>query len=86
MITSNPELSKESTINLIIETLKSICNTDMDINPDTVLNDIPNWDSMAQVRLYFILEQKLGFKFDIEDYEDIVKVANIETVINKHTG
>ena len=40
---------------------------DVELTDDTVADDVPDWDSIAQVRLLIALESKLQIRFDAKE-------------------
>lgn len=49
-----------------------------DINEDTAIGDIPEWDSLSHIQIISAIEKEFGFSFtpdvmmDLEDVSDIV--------------
>ena len=49
-----------------------------DINEDTAIGDIPEWDSLSHIQIISAIEKEFGFNFtpdvmmDLEDVSDIV--------------
>ena len=49
-----------------------------DINKDTAIGDIPEWDSLSHIQIISAIEKEFGFNFtpdvmmDLEDVSDIV--------------
>ena len=51
--------------------------------PDLSIGDIPEWGSMAQMRLISTLEQRLEIEFPIEDLFDLTNVQVLIDEVNK---
>lgn len=47
------------------------------------IGDIPQWNSMAQMRLTATLEERLEIEFPIEDLFDLTNVGAIVTEVEK---
>ena len=48
-----------------------------DIEPATVPNDVPEWDSLSHITLVVALEQELGIRLGVADVERMTSVAAI---------
>ncbi|MFE2999280.1 acyl carrier protein [Nocardia sp. NPDC059246] len=48
-----------------------------DLGPDTILEEVGNWDSINQLRLLTRLEQKLSATIDIEEFAAVVTFADL---------
>lgn len=57
-----------------IETFKELIQTDMDVNLDTPLVDIEDWDSMAIMAIIAWLDVEHGVTADFE------KLTNLQTL------
>lgn len=57
-----------------IETFKELIQTDMDVNLDTHLENIEDWDSMAIMAIIAWLDVEHGVTADFE------KLTNLQTV------
>ena len=60
----------------------TFADTDCEFTVATTREDIEEWDSLAQVRLFLAIEMDFGFKFDLEDMEDINGIADLVQIIN----
>jgi acyl carrier protein len=47
--------------------------------------DLPEWDSLAQVRLIFALEEEFGIKFAIHEVSQFHTVGQLKRVVSRHT-
>ncbi len=72
----NMEKSVEKRVKEIIA---EILKVDVEqINDDTAIGDIPEWDSLSQIQIISSIEKEFGFNFtpdvmmDLEDVSDIV--------------
>ena len=57
-------------------------DTDCEFTLSTIRDDIEEWDSLAQVRLFLTIEMEFGFKFDLEEMDDIAGVADFVRIIH----
>lgn len=71
---------KEQVVEIIAEALGVVPEK---ITPDLAIGDIPEWSSMAQMRLISTLEQRLEIEFPIEDLFDLTTVQTIVDEVNK---
>ena len=71
---------KEQVVEIIAEALGVVPEK---ITPDLAIGDIPEWSSMAQMRLISTLEQRLEIEFPIEDLFDLTTVQAIVDEVNK---
>ncbi|HUB10640.1 MAG TPA: acyl carrier protein [Acetobacteraceae bacterium] len=51
------------------------------VQPNTVPNDIPAWDSLRHLNLIVALEQTLGVKFTIRDIDRMTGIAEICEIV-----
>ncbi len=55
--------------------------SEFDIEDDSAIGDLPNWDSLNHLKIIASIEQEFDFQFtpdalmDIEDFSDIVKAT-----------
>lgn len=71
---------KEQVVVIIAEALGVVPEK---VTPDLAIGDIPEWSSMAQMRLISTLEQRLEIEFPIEDLFDLTTVQAIVDEVNK---
>ena len=62
--------------------IKKIIAENLDVGVDTInedlgVGDIPEWDSLAHVRIIIALEKEFEIKLDIEETLDIEDVADL---------
>lgn len=73
-------ISEEKIINLIAKILEVEIGI---INKELAVGDIPEWDSLAHMRIIAALESDLGVVLDIEQTLEIEDVEDIiDAVIN----
>lgn len=53
------------------------------IHPELSIGDIPEWSSMAQMRLISTLEHRLEIEFPIEDLFDLTSVQALIDEVEK---
>lgn len=53
------------------------------INDETNVDDIEDWDSLAQVRLTVAIEKKFGIKFDFGELTTLHNVGEMLELIGK---
>lgn len=66
----------------IIDIIAQILNVETeDINLDTSIGDLPEWDSLHHLQIISTLEEKYGIKFqtndlvELEDVSDLIKLT-----------
>lgn len=66
----------------IIEIMAGILEVDpAELEDDTAIGDLPEWDSLHHVQIISAIEKEFGFRFtpdvmmDMEDVEDIVEAS-----------
>jgi len=57
-----------------------------EITMTTSQEDIEEWDSLAQVRLFLAIETEFGFRFDLSEMENIGGVADLVEIIHQKTS
>lgn len=55
-------------------------NPELILEPDTVSEDIEEWDSVAHIQLVFEIEEQFGIQFEAED---IHKLNSIRTLTDR---
>ena len=60
----------------------TFADTDCEFSLATTREDIEEWDSLAQVRLFLAIEMDFGFKFDLEDMENIEGITDLVQIIH----
>ena len=56
----------------------------LQLTPQTSQDDIEEWDSLEQINILSIIEQKFGIKFDLNEVVNIKTVGDImETAASK---
>lgn len=54
------------------------------ITSETGPDDVPGWDSVAQVKIVLALESELGFRFDTDDVFPVERVGDLLEAIARH--
>ncbi|MCB1700839.1 MAG: acyl carrier protein [Pseudomonadales bacterium] len=58
-------------------------DAEQEITLSTTQDEIEEWDSLAQVRLFLAIETDFGFRFDLDEMENIAGVADLVQVISQ---
>lgn len=64
-----------------IETFEELIQTDMDVNLDTALVDIEDWDSMAIMAIIAWLDVEHGISADFEKLTNLQSVREIARLL-----
>ncbi len=56
------------------------------LKPETNAADIPDWDSVAQIRLVVAIEKRFKIKFKTKDLEDLKNVGDMVELIKIKTA
>lgn len=56
------------------------------VNPDTSQHQIPDWDSVAQVKLVLAIEEAFAIRFTNDELPSMHSVADFMTAIGKLKG
>lgn len=56
---------------------KDILQTDADIDFDTKLSDIEEWDSLAKLSVAAFLDADFGIRISMTDFETMVSVGDL---------
>lgn len=76
----------------ILQILKSIVRSvlddeDVDFGMDTLLRDVPEWDSLNNMHIVVRVEKKLGLDFNQSDFEGVASVGDlVELIHRRKTG
>lgn len=77
--------SQKDVINSCAEIFKIVfADAELSINATTSASDIPEWDSLAQIRLLMAMEHAFDVQFSLEEVEDLQNVGEIvELILSK---
>jgi acyl carrier protein len=72
----------------ILDEVQSIIRVELDqptarITHATVADDLPDWDSIAHVRIIVAIENRFGIIFDIEEYTEFADVGEMIACIER---
>ena len=56
------------------------------LRPDFSAKDIPDWDSLTNIRLLFTIEREFGIKFTITEVGDLKNVGELIALIQSKTA
>ena len=74
--------SSKDVMNSCIEIFRTVfSDADLTIGAATSAFDIPDWDSLAQIRLLMAMEQTFEIQFSLDEVEDLQNVAKIVELI-----
>ena len=71
---------KQQVIDIIAEALGVVPEQ---VTPELAIGDIPQWSSMAQMRIISTLEERLELEFPIEDLFDLTNVRALIDEVEK---
>jgi acyl carrier protein len=69
----------------VIDILTDVFQFEGDLRLDTSPEDIERWDSLQHVALIAALETKFGISLSMDEMMEIASVANIHTVLERHS-
>lgn len=58
----------------------------LQLHPGLRLEELPDWDSVMQVKMVLTVEAEFGFRFETEEVSAIRGVADLLQLIAKHQG
>ena len=68
----------------LIELISKICNIEKtNIQKTTKINDIEEWDSLANVRIFLEIEKNYNIKLSPEDIEDFETIESFYNYLSK---
>ncbi|HVJ53694.1 MAG TPA: acyl carrier protein [Aliidongia sp.] len=56
---------------------------DITLRGDMTAKDVEGWDSVAHIRLMLSIEQKFGFRFEVEEISELRNVGELAAAISK---
>lgn len=56
------------------------------VRPDLSARDVPEWDSIAQIRLILSIEKKIRVRFELGEVEAARNLGELVQVIQKRSG
>lgn len=73
-------MGREQILSIIEELVRDTLDDEsIKLEEGMLLEEIPNWDSVAHMTVMALLEQEMGVQFEIEE---IVKVKHIREIID----
>ena len=74
--------SSKDVINSCVEIFRTVfADANLSIISTTSSSDIPEWDSLAQIRLLMAMEHAFEVQFSLEEVEDLQNVGEIVDLI-----
>ena len=77
---ANERINMNDRLERIIRGVFNIMDGSLD--PNWTSDDIESWDSVGHLNLILELEKEFGVKFEIEEMFDLVKLGDIETILD----
>lgn len=69
---------------IIVNEIRKILENDaLEINADTVIQDIDEWDSLNNVDLEMTLEEACGIDFEVGEFEELKTIAEMISTVEK---
>jgi len=69
---------------IIVKEIKKVLENDaLEINTDTVIQDIDEWDSLNNVDLEMTLETECGIDFEVGEFEELKTVGDMISTVEK---
>ena len=78
---TNERMNMDDRLKRIIRVVFNI--KDGSLDPNWTSDDIEAWDSVGHLNLILELEKEFGVKFGIEEMFDLVKLGDIETILDR---
>lgn len=57
-----------------------------EVEPDMVIGDLDEWDSMHHIMILAALEKEFGIKFDKSDLSELEDVSDIIALVKEESG
>lgn len=67
----------------IIDEIKDLLDTEADLNEETVLDDIEEWDSLASISVLAFFKQKMSLKIDAQALKNCKTIGDILKLAGK---
>ena len=69
---------------IIVNEIRKILENDaLEINADTVIQDIDEWDSLNNVDLEMTLETECGIDFEVGEFEELKTLGDMIDTVEK---
>ena len=69
---------------IIVNEIRKILENDtIEINADTVIQDIDEWDSLNNVDLEMTLETECGIDFEVGEFEELKTIGQMISTVEK---
>lgn len=56
------------------------------IEPGSLADQVPGWDSHATVEIIFAVEDRFGFQMSAEQMESVTGIASLIDIVSRATG
>ena len=77
-------MTREEIFGLVAAQIRKIAdNQELELDETTVINEIPEWDSLNNVDLEMALESELKIDFEVGEFEEVKDVAAMLTLLEK---
>ncbi len=71
-------------LNIVIAEIKKVADDNsLELNNDTVIEDIENWDSLNNVDLEMALENECKIGFEVGEFEELPTIGQMVTALEK---
>lgn len=68
----------------IINMIKDVLETEAEVTVNTVMEDVPEWDSFGQVALLDSLQKEFGIHFSFDEIVEMNSVKKIIDIVNRY--
>ncbi len=77
-------MSKAEIFNTICTEIKKISENDtLNLTPETVIEEISDWDSLNNVDLEMALETECKISFEVGEFEELTTISQMATALEK---
>jgi acyl carrier protein len=77
-------MSNTQLFDTVVTEIKKIAELDtLELNNDTIIEDIENWDSLNNVDLEMALENECKISFEVGEFEELPTIGEMVVAIEK---
>lgn len=75
-------MDKETILRGIEQVVRDVLdNDDVTLTRATTAEDVPNWDSLAHVKIMLAIEKRFGMRFEVHELSELSDVGAVVDVI-----
>jgi acyl carrier protein len=80
-------LDKDAILKDVEQVVRDVLDNDnVELHRSTTAEDVPNWDSLAHVKIMMAIEKRFGIRFEVQELSELSNVGAVVDVIAERKG